>query len=121
MKVRMIESVATPTICYRQGQEYELDDGEAQRLIDAGQATDPAGRYTRKPQRQTMDAKPSTPVEDIDLTGSADAGKQQTAGSVEDAAAAAKVKHPAPPTPAAVAPVVVTSDATGTSTPKKGK
>ncbi len=70
MKVRMNENLATVSGQYTMNQEYEIEDAEADRLIQGGIATDPTGKVARKekpvpavPQRQHLDRVHSTPAE----------------------------------------------------------
>lgn len=100
MKVRMTDTIATPTISYQRGRIYDIDDAEARRLIDASQATDDLSEqgaaYVRT--RQTMDKPASQPVEGV--APKAMRGKpgpttlpSQTAASVEAQATAEVDKH----------------------------
>lgn len=83
MKIKMNENLATPTTQYTMGQEYDLPDDEAERLIQGGIATDPSGKVQRKhpkpdpkaaaaPKtgRQTLDRKTGLPVESVKLPSS---------------------------------------------------
>ncbi len=105
MKVRMTETLATTTITYLMGHVYDIDDKEAKRLVDAGQATKdlseaaapksplPATSHAPR-ERQTMDRTPGTPVEAIrpaDTTL-----PSQTAASIERQAHAEVDKHGVP-------------------------
>lgn len=93
MKVRINETIATTAGSYQRGSIYDIDDAEAKRLIEAGQATDDLGEKgaVRLPQRQTMDRPGSTPVEN--LTPGNTAQPSQTAAGLERQAAAEVDKH----------------------------
>lgn len=64
MKIKVNVSVGQLDRCYIPGQEYNIDDAEADRLIRAGQATAVNADYKPKPVK--MDARASTPIEEID-------------------------------------------------------
>ena len=68
MKVTVNVPVAHQMGCYLpNGSEYEIDDKEADLLINAGQANAVDKSYKPKPAAEpvTLDAKPSTPVEAV--------------------------------------------------------
>lgn len=77
MKVKMNETVSRNNGNLTMGQEYDLPDDEAENLVNGGVATDPSGKFRRKPDaatpapgpsprdRQLLDRQPGTPVEKL--------------------------------------------------------
>lgn len=112
MKIKATETVATPSICYVRGTEYEVDETTARGLLKSGQFTSAdsaseklasevqkevaeekkrlADEEAKKPQRTNLDARTGTPVEDLP------AGANKTLDN-SDVQIAAKQKGPVEP------------------------
>lgn len=101
MKIKPNVCIAGQGFSYLPGNEYEVDDAEAVRLLDAGQASTNDASYKpkpKKPEPQTLDKKPSQPVENVDTV------KEQQRAQNKDAA-------PEKLDPPANTPAVVSSTA----------
>ena len=70
MKIKANVNMAGVGVSYTQGQEYEMDDAEADRLIAAGHVSAVDPNYKPKPQAKPepvkLDALPSRPVENVE-------------------------------------------------------
>ena len=125
MKIKMTETLGTPDGCLVRGTEYDLPEVQAHSYIGNGIAVAVDGGEpvpgSNTPQPQKMDAAVGKPVENVAAVkvttgpehGSGDAGKVQTAASVQAAETAARTAtvHATVPAPkasatATVAPVV---------------
>lgn len=102
MKVKFLEGLSTPVITYAKGDEVEIDDAEAARLIKGGIAHQVGAKPSPlpnpaavKPEAQTMDAKTGKPLESVTAAkpahvGTGDAGPVQSVASVQAAETTAK-------------------------------
>ena len=68
MKIKVTTPIATPGLCFVPGVEYEMADGQASRLIAAGQAVavDADPKPPTRKQPVTMDQKPGPSIEDVE-------------------------------------------------------